>query len=145
MMVYGHFDKRRLVLLCLTTYHPSLSWALTSQPSSTRKRTISKWPAQMALCKAVMPSSLAALGFVTWEKRKTKKEAKEWTADRHKQTNNRWYELFVDFLSLYTHTYLKGCLLDEFQFTLERRIQQESQRIETDSTRLAESVRDAAL
>lgn len=48
-----------------STNQPSESWALTSQPNWTRNFTISKCPAQIALCRAVIPSSLAALGFFT--------------------------------------------------------------------------------
>lgn len=48
------------------THQPSLSWALTSHPKRTRKVTMSRWPAQMALCRAVMPSSFAAEGSFTW-------------------------------------------------------------------------------
>lgn len=71
---------------------PSESCAFTSHPNSTKNLreeshyikiqntknaeqttayfffthfTISKWPAQIALCKAVMPSSFAALAFAT--------------------------------------------------------------------------------
>lgn len=50
----------------VATHQPSLSWALTSQPNSTRNLTMSRCPAQMALWSAVIPSSLAALGLLTW-------------------------------------------------------------------------------
>ena len=51
----------------ISTHQPSESWALTSQPKLTRKVTMSKCPAHIALCSAVIPSSLAALGLLTCE------------------------------------------------------------------------------
>lgn len=49
------------------TDHPSVSAALTSHPYSTRNWTASKWPAQTALCSAVMPSSFASLAFFIYK------------------------------------------------------------------------------
>lgn len=46
---------------------PSASGALTSQPNSTKSLTTSKCPAQIALCKAVIPSSLEADGLWIWK------------------------------------------------------------------------------
>lgn len=54
-----------IYIMKVRLYHPSLSWALTSQPNWTRKRTMSRCPAHMALCSAVMPSSFAALASRT--------------------------------------------------------------------------------
>lgn len=60
-----YFDNKGLLYCMRPTYHPSLSRALTSHPNSTKYLTISKCPAQIALCSAVIPSSFAALGFGT--------------------------------------------------------------------------------
>lgn len=54
------------------SYQPSLSGAFTSQPNSTRNLTTSNCPAHMALWRAVIPSSLAALGFITYNKYSSK-------------------------------------------------------------------------
>ena len=47
------------------TDHPSLSAAFTLTPKSSRNFTIWWWPAQTALWRGVIPSSLGMLGFST--------------------------------------------------------------------------------
>lgn len=52
------------------TDHPSLSAAFTLTPKSSRNLTMWWWPAQTALWRGVMPSSLGILGFSTLKMRK---------------------------------------------------------------------------
>lgn len=62
-----HYQTTRFEYKCNNrgTHHPSESCAFTSQPNLTKNLTMSIWPAHMALCSAVIPSSLAALGSPT--------------------------------------------------------------------------------
>ena len=48
-------------------HQPSLSAAFTLTPKSSRNRTMWWWPAQTALCRGVMPSSLGLLGSSTYD------------------------------------------------------------------------------
>jgi len=48
------------------TDHPSISWALSWQPMSTRKATRSRLPEHTALCRQVAPLSLVWEQLPSW-------------------------------------------------------------------------------
>ena len=74
------------------THQPSLSAALALTPYWTRNLTISVWPAQTALCSAVMPSSFGMLGSSTCR-------TDMWSAARH----TIWFQPFYVFTVEMSH------------------------------------------
>ena len=68
---------------------PSESWALTSHPNSTKNLTISKWPAQMALCKAEGGGEEEE---VAWEGRRNSRrnEGEEEGENEEEENGKRW-------------------------------------------------------
>ena len=131
----GHFDKRRLVR-CLF-YVPSVTVLSVDVTAEFHQETYYLQVARadgVVQCRDAFVVGRARIRHLRQLKKKgNEKNVKEWDT----RTNKQSLTGAICGIDSHTRTYLEGRFLDELQFTLERRVQQQRQRIETDATRLS--------